>query len=176
MINRSPHLLVLRSLSTASRSFFTATPCSRVSYRRFGDPPRGSMRPTPTARLSSPSAQNQLVAFARERIPFRLRQRPPTIVFVVVGGAVIYYLVNLERVEATGRIRFMDVSPSLEKSMAATSFAETMHQYQRQILPRNHPTSKFVREVAGRIVAASGLDGKGIEWEVFVVQDPTKNA
>lgn len=66
-------------------------------------------------------------------------------------------LFSLERVPETGRWRFMDVSPDAETRMGLQTERETLAQYQGQILPASHPTTRRVREVARRIVEGNGL-------------------
>lgn len=104
---------------------------------------------------------------------------------------------HLERTE-TGRLRFFDVTEASEREMGEMAAQEILQQYSRQILPDNHPTTKYVRKVADRILAASGLDTRthgnaaltevsdawgssnkkeGVNWKVRVIKDDsTKNA
>lgn len=64
---------------------------------------------------------------------------------------------SLERVPETGRLRFMDLSPSAERQLGVQTFNETLREYKSLILPPSHPTSKYVERVAKRIVEGGGL-------------------
>ncbi|KDQ17389.1 hypothetical protein BOTBODRAFT_172436 [Botryobasidium botryosum FD-172 SS1] len=136
-------------------------------------------------------------------IDYKKWDRPMKIVVIGVGLGGAYYLFHLEKVEQTGRWRFMDTSPAQERQLGDASFNETMGQYRQHILPANHPLTVHVKRVAERILTASnlgslkdpvpksnlppstfgdewGADGDRLaeqEWEVFVIQDDKlKNA
>ncbi|GAA5896253.1 M48 family metallopeptidase [Sporobolomyces salmoneus] len=188
------------SRSTSSRSF-TSSPSPILSrYQRFGDPPP-SERPVPPSSASHASRPNDPWAIIRKLptpsggsrssggsrgSPFSdIRYRATTVlrqplVLVLIGGGGAYYVFHLERVPETGRWRFMDVTPETEKEVAKQSFEEVMGQFGGKVLRENHPTTKYVREVVGRIIESNDLKtdeegGKG--WEVFVVKDDsTQNA
>lgn len=136
-------------------------------YRRFGDPP-------PKPRLSGPTTSSS----SSFTLPRQLRnlRRPPTVVLVVLGGGGLYYVSHLEQVPHTGRWRFMDVSPSLEKNMGQQGYGEVISQYRGRILDSRHPSHRYVEEVARRIVKGSGLDKGGVAWECHVIEDGSKNA
>lgn len=98
---------------------------------------------------------------------------------VLLGGAGGYYVFHLEKVPETGRWRFMDVSPSMEKQMGEQAFQETMGEFGRKVLPDYHPQARFVQGVVQRIIRANGLEDKvgGPGWKTYVVKDDsTKNA
>lgn len=121
----------------------------------------------------------------------------PNVVWVVAGGSGAYYVYHIETTE-TGRYRFMDTSEETERQMGDAAAKEILQQYAGAILPDNHPTTKYVRRVADRILHASGLDTathggggmqsvsdqwgssdrkKGVDWKVRVIKDDsTKNA
>lgn len=65
-----------------------------------------------------------------------------------------YYVFHLEKVPETGRWRFIDVGPELERQMADETFRSTLATYKGRILPASHPHSRLVRSVASRVVAA----------------------
>ncbi|KAL7343972.1 peptidase family M48-domain-containing protein [Rhodotorula toruloides] len=98
---------------------------------------------------------------------------------VLLGGAGGYYVFHLEKVPETGRWRFMDVSPAMEKQMGEQAFQETMGEFGRKVLPDYHPQARFVQGVIQRIIRANGLEDKvgGPGWKTYVVKDDsTKNA
>lgn len=106
-----------------------------------------------------------------------------TIVLLIIGGAGVYYVVNLEEVPSTGRWRFNDIGINEEQQMGAQAYHETLAQYRSRILPNSHPVSVQVRRVVSRIVnAAKELDEKRApgaqptSWSVHVINDPQKNA
>ncbi|KAG9286464.1 hypothetical protein G9A89_014630 [Geosiphon pyriformis] len=69
----------------------------------------------------------------------------------------VYYYTHLETVPLTGRRRFMDVSPKQEELIAQQAYREIMSQFHNKILPTWYPESKFVRQVAQRLVKVSGM-------------------
>ncbi|WFD36861.1 metalloendopeptidase [Malassezia cuniculi] len=100
-----------------------------------------------------------------------------------MGGAGVYYVVNLEQVPSTGRWRFNDISIADEKEMGDQAFQQTLAQFRGRLLPESHPASVQVRRVVSRIVnAAAQLDAErapGAEptqWSVYVVHDNQMNA
>lgn len=74
-----------------------------------------------------------------------------------IGGGGIYYVTHLERVPETGRLRFMDVDEAQERELGRQTQLQTLSEYDRAVLPPNHPISKRVRKVATRIIESSGL-------------------
>ena len=160
--------------------YFSQARARQATYRRFGHEDRGS---------------GQAYGF-RDKVTARVRN-VPVVVWVGVGGSGVYYVYHLERTE-TGRLRFMDVTLHDERRMGDQAAEEVIKQYARSILPENHSTTKYVRKVANRILAASGLDTdthggnalkdvsdawgssdkmRGIQWKVRVIaDDSTKNA
>ncbi|KAI0721774.1 peptidase family M48-domain-containing protein [Fomitopsis betulina] len=75
----------------------------------------------------------------------------------VIAGGGVYYVTHLERIEETGRWRFMDVSPQLEARLAKQAHNSLVAQYGDRVLPPNHPISRHVRRVVERILEASHL-------------------
>jgi hypothetical protein len=150
---------------------FTSTPLRPVKYRRFGEPPRSITSRTPVPRQYQEESDPKvaLINLLKSRYyPRRGISRPPVLILVLASGSILYYVAHLERVEGTGRLRFMDVNPSLEKSMADRSLQEVLNEYRNAILPASDRTSVFVKDVANRIIRASNLKG---DWEVFIVKD-----
>lgn len=71
----------------------------------------------------------------------------------------------------------MDVSKASETEMGRQGFAEVMGEYRNKVLPKNHPTSRYVQSVVRRIVESNGLEAGPEGWETFVVaDDETRNA
>ncbi|EPQ29730.1 uncharacterized protein PFL1_02950 [Pseudozyma flocculosa PF-1] len=147
----------------------------RATYRRFGQPaPSSSPAPPPQSHNAAPTPLNlqtlQDILVQRTRANAgggggeggggnrrprgRGFQSRPTLLFVVGGGAGVYYLVHLERVPETGRWRFIDVSREQEVAMGQDSYRQVLQQYRGKILPPNHPHSRHVRKTAERIIAA----------------------
>lgn len=145
-----------------------------ASYRRFGDSQRVPSRIE--SRSSVPSQGLPLFSNTSNPILSRFR-RPPAFVYILLGGGGIYYIFHLEQVERTGRWRFMDVSKDSETEMGRQGLAEVMGEYRNKVLPKNHPTSRYVQSVVRRLVEANGLEAGPEGWETFVVaDDETKNA
>ena len=65
-----------------------------------------------------------------------------------------------------------------EEYLAKMSLAEITNQFGHMILPPSHPHSRYVEEVAHRIINAldQSLVNPNTEWRVFVVQSPIANA
>ncbi|KAF9205735.1 hypothetical protein BGZ49_003576 [Haplosporangium sp. Z 27] len=93
---------------------------------------------------------------------------------VVAVGAGGYYVTHLETVPMSGRRRFIDVSVKQEEIMAKEAYKQVMREYQRSILPSNHPYTKYVERIARRIITAAGMEN--LEWEFHVIQSDEKNA
>ncbi|GAA5981170.1 hypothetical protein JCM10908_004006 [Rhodotorula pacifica] len=108
---------------------------------------------------------------------FKAYIRSPFFLILVAGGGT-YYVLHLERVEETGRWRFMDVSPSMEVEMGEQAFQETIGEFGGKVLAEYHPQARQVQHVVKRIIQANGLEGKAPSgWKTFVVKDDaTKNA
>ncbi|BGO99203.1 metalloendopeptidase [Rhodotorula toruloides] len=180
-----------------------------VRYRRFGDPPNRGESPAYPPRDAEPPLRDVNpndplgifdVARRRRQVPVyeQPRQRSSyggrrqgfsfhnvqtvlrsRMFLVLLGGAGGYYVFHLEKVPETGRWRFMDVSPSMEKQMGEQAFQETMGEFGRKVLPDYHPQARFVQGVVQRIIRANGLEDKvgGPGWKTYVVKDDsTKNA
>ncbi|ORY81969.1 peptidase family M48-domain-containing protein [Protomyces lactucae-debilis] len=93
---------------------------------------------------------------------------------VVVVGGTMYYVSHLEKVELTGRRRFMNVSARTETAAAEETYQAILQQYGNKMLPASHPHAKTVITVAKRLIQVSGL--KGLDWEVHVIDSPEANA
>ena len=88
-------------------------------------------------------------------------------------------MLHLEKVPETGRWRFMDVSPDMEKEMGAQGLQEVMGEYGGKVLPDYHPTARHVQSVVKRLIRANGLEdklgGDKEGWKTHVVkEDGTK--
>lgn len=187
----SSHLPIRRSLSTTTMAP-TRAPCKRISapilrsfstrapaqaqYKRFGSATRGQTTGNALSLLGARFAGGKGSPNGRAAGP---------IVVIILGGGGAYYVYHLERAP-TGRLRFLDVTPTQERAMGEQAYAETMHQYRGKILSPSHPESKRVQRIAQRLIAA--LDeaktqdvhqGGALEqakWEVHVINSDEKNA
>jgi hypothetical protein len=74
-LHRPSNLLSRRPAIGNARSLPSSTPVRRVTYYRFGQPASAQRRPV------------------------------PKFIWIGVGGAGVYYVAHLERVESTGRLR-----------------------------------------------------------------------
>lgn len=144
-----------------------------AQYRRFGERTAGASSTASLAQLAS--------RFGGRGSPNgggRLGARAPLIIVVVLGAGGVYYVAHLERVPATGRLRFIDVSPAQERRMGDEAYAQMLQEYRSRIEPAGSAQTRRVRAVAGRLISA--LEGeittRGIEWDVHVVSDNEKNA
>ncbi|KAG8968527.1 hypothetical protein FRC03_007178 [Tulasnella sp. 419] len=119
-----------------SRTFHSSRQLSAVRYVRFGGggSDKGGWRPR-----------------------FNQWDRPTKLLAGAVGGGGVYYVYHLERIEETGRWRFIDVSPEREKQLAEESNKEVLAEFGSKILPHNHPEARQVSKVASRILSAANL-------------------
>ncbi|KAF8423654.1 peptidase M48 [Tirmania nivea] len=96
-------------------------------------------------------------------------------VFLSASGLGVFYVSNIETVPVSGRKRFNVFSPKYEAQMAKALYESTMQQFRGRILPVNHPYSRTVRRVMGRLIRVSGMED--LHWEVYVIKDDSqKNA
>lgn len=72
----------------------------------------------------------------------------------------------------------MQISPEQEQILAQISLQEITKQYGKDILPPNHPASRYVKKVAQRIIEAlpPGLVPDDTKWSVHVINAPIANA
>ena len=91
---------------------------------------------------------------------------------VVVGGAGVFYYVNLETVPITGRKRFNVFGPDFENSISEQQFQQVLRQYGRNVLPPNHPYSQLARRVVARLAPYSGLANQ--KWDIRVINEPNE--
>lgn len=56
--------------------------------------------------------------------------------------------------------------------MAIQAYKEVMHQFGHRILPPYHPTTRFVKKVAKRLIQVSGMED--MKWEFYVVDSPER--
>lgn len=175
ILPRLSHVNVLRRLSppssnlTSLRSLHT-TVTRAVRYRRFGEgrddgplgkdevfgalPPAAQRRAVDTF-SSGLGGSGQRTAWQRRGDD---RWSRTVIVGMVVAAFGTYYVVHLERVPETGRLRFMDVTVAQEREIGDEEFKRTLNQYRGRILPVHDPQSQLVRRVAQRVLAAASTE------------------
>ncbi|ORY00572.1 hypothetical protein K493DRAFT_312781 [Basidiobolus meristosporus CBS 931.73] len=112
--------------------------------------------------------------FQSNREPFYNRKQFWIGAGIFGGLSGTYYVTHLETVPISGRRRFMDISPSQEEKLSKMSYQEIIQEYGHQILPPNHRYSRWVSDVAQRIIRVSGMDD--LKWEVHVIDSPERNA
>ncbi|MCL7035646.1 hypothetical protein MKW94_021367 [Papaver nudicaule] len=132
-------------------------------------------------------------AHALNLIPPGLRR---ILLRVLVGGVVIT-IWGLERIPYSGRFHVILLSEDLTREIGENTFNGKMKTYEGKILPETHPESVRVKSIANDIIKAlekglkneklgSGLgyNGfkaatyhlEGLDWEIFVVNEPTVRA
>jgi predicted Zn-dependent protease len=189
---------------------FQSKPPRSATYKRFGE--RSQARQE--VGIPSIAGQNPLIQQLVARARGGNNGRPgsgkkggasTTVLLVIAGSGGVYYVYHLERVPATGRMRFLDISRKQELEIGVSTTQQTMQQYRSVILPSSDPRVKFVRQTAQRIInalhdsdyasdhlntgaAADSMHGNDmkyqttssdsdVKWEVFVIDDPkTPNA
>ncbi|POW12480.1 hypothetical protein PSTT_04439 [Puccinia striiformis] len=125
---------------------FTTLHAQQAIYKRFAD---GNNKPTWPLMPTSSHQQHR-----KWRYDQSLYGLPSWIWFIGATGGV-YYLVHLEKVEVTGRWRFMDTSIEAEIATGEQVYMQTLSQFRSKLLPPNHPTSRFITGVAQKIIQAS---------------------
>ena len=146
-------------------------------------PPQWSPRPGPRPG-AVPQLSQSVSPVSQGGLPLNLASHPRiALVLVILGGAGVYYMVNLEQVPSTGRWRFNDVGIADEQHMGEQAYKQTLAQYRGRMLPETHPATAQVRRVVSRIVkAAAELDAERApgaaptQWSVHVVKDNQTNA
>jgi len=129
------------------RHFHTAR-IHQATYRRFGD-----QDSKPTWSLIPPSPNGSY-----QRWPSNNQNYyglPPWVWLLGIAGCGGYYLNHLEKVELTGRWRFMDTSVEAEIATGEQVYMQTLTQFRSKLLPATHPTSRFISGVAAKIIRAS---------------------
>ncbi|WFD00666.1 metalloendopeptidase [Malassezia yamatoensis] len=106
-----------------------------------------------------------------------------TIVLLLAGAGGVYYVLHLERVPETNRLRFVDVSVADEDVVGKRTFEETMQTYGDRVLPSSSSDARRVQKVADRILnVCQDLDleraknATPTHWNVHVIDSPEKNA
>lgn len=205
-IESSSRGLSLPRLKPRRCSLHTSLPRT-ATYRRFGERSSGTPFGSPTNPNQGSPLQQLLLQYGGGKSSGgpqgfkRKNSRDVAIVCIIAGGGGIYYVCHLERVPATGRLRFIDVDRSMELSIGQQTFEQTMQENRGKILPSHDSRVKFVRSIAERIISAlhdsdyssdhmnTGSidkmidighgDSKGnddVKWEIFVINSPEKNA
>jgi len=156
----------------AGRSGFRAGGGGRPSLHNFKAYLRASTFPTVELHTSSLGAR-------ADAPPAPAPPAGSPVFLVLVAGGGTYYVLHLEKVPETGRWRFMDVSPDMEKEMGAQGLQEVMGEYGGKVLPDYHPTARHVQSVVKRLIRANGLEdklgGDKEGWKTHVVkEDGTK--
>ena len=71
-------------------------------------------------------------------------------------------------------MRFNVISPAIEEQLGQDMLEQTMQEFGNQIMPEYTKEHRMVQRVLNRLIPHSGLRNE--EWEVRVIDDPTKNA
>lgn len=146
--------------------------------RVLRDNPAVRAPPPPTPQVphsrffyTSPRRQ-EVIHFSRRRGGSRWyhdQRKLTAAVLIAGGGAVAVYLGNLESVPYTNRTHFIILSPTLERQLGESQFAELKKQLGPKILPPLHPDSIRVRLIASEIVRAvhRGVAGRQLRYASY---------
>ncbi|CAD6572273.1 MAG: hypothetical protein TREMPRED_000488 [Tremellales sp. Tagirdzhanova-0007] len=121
---------------------------------------------------SSSGGRQDVLNYLRRRLG---GERAVWVYGIAIGGGGIYYVVHLERVPETGRLRFIDVGEAQERELGQQTQLQTLSQYSHAVLAPNHPTTTRVRNVASRIIKASGLGRVKSGGEMGAVEGTVPN-
>ncbi|OEL18126.1 hypothetical protein BAE44_0020854 [Dichanthelium oligosanthes] len=126
-------------------------------------PPSRPQLPGPRHYYTSPRRQ-EVIHFTRRSGGSRWyhdQRKLTAAVIITGGGAVAVYFGHLEAVPYTNRSHFVILSPTLERQLGESQFAELKKKFGPKILPPLHPDSIRVRLIASEIVRAvhRGLAG-----------------
>ncbi|KAG0668802.1 metalloendopeptidase [Maudiozyma exigua] len=100
---------------------------------------------------------------------------------VIFGGGTLFYLTHREEAPVSSRKRFIWIPRWLELKIGNHTYKSILRETGNSILPENHPLTKKVESVFGKIVEAAYKDPAidkslldGIQWRIHVVNDPTQ--
>jgi hypothetical protein len=130
------------------------------------DPPGIVLRPedpfaVKLSKVTNPSLRSRII------------RRLTDIILLLIGGLVVFWLMNLESVPVTGRWRFNNCSTrALE--LALVTYERKTKALKQSLLPDEHPYKILVSSVLQKLVEANGL--QDIEWEVSIVNAPSESA
>ena len=155
--------------------------CRPVSYWRRGQeggrlPPTYSRfsleksQPTPHHGQFPPNQSYFSLRFAQLLWLWQTDPRFRYGVLVIAIGGGIFYVLNLERIPISDRLRFNCIPREWEERLSREIHQQLLRQYGRQILPSGHPSSRMVQTVLDRLIPVSGA--LGLSWEVVVIDDP----
>ncbi|KAK3159028.1 hypothetical protein QOZ80_2AG0144770 [Eleusine coracana subsp. coracana] len=127
--------------------------------------------PHPRYFYTSPRRQ-EVIHFSRRRGGSRWyhdQRKLTAAVLIAGGGAVAIYVGNLEIVPYTNRTHFIILSPTLERQLGESQFADLKKQLGPKILPPLHPDSVRVRLIASEIVRAvhRGVAGRQLRYASY---------
>ncbi|KAG8988562.1 hypothetical protein FRB94_001893 [Tulasnella sp. JGI-2019a] len=74
-----------------------------------------------------------------------------------VAAATLYYIAHLEKIQESGRWRFIDISAEAEKKIGERTSRAVIEQHGDNILPSDHPLTREIARVASRIITAANL-------------------
>ncbi|KAJ6779761.1 hypothetical protein PWT90_06293 [Aphanocladium album] len=99
-------------------------------------------------------------------------------VLAVMLAAVVFYVLNSQKVPLTGRSRFNFLSDELTARMhpkAAQTILKQIYEQGSFVLPDNDVRTQIVKNVMRRLIPVSGLTH--LDWEIYVIaDDSTPNA
>ncbi|KAG8915460.1 hypothetical protein FRC01_003651 [Tulasnella sp. 417] len=159
--------LLKRTVQPSRIAAQTIAPISRAAHPRAASIPSGlgqSLR-----QFSSSTRTPQQIRYVRfgdgggskrnRWIPFKDGKwdTPSKILAGVTGAGGAYYMYHLERVEETGRWRFIDVSPEKEREYGRQADEEVLQEFAGKILSPNDPLARRITNVASRIITAANL-------------------
>ncbi|KAG9045691.1 hypothetical protein FS837_005847 [Tulasnella sp. UAMH 9824] len=141
-ISRAAHpraISIPTSLGSSLRQFSSSTRTpQQIRYVRFGD--------------GGGPKKNRWIPFKDGKW-----DTPSKILVGVTGAGGVYYVYHLERVEETGRWRFIDVSPEKEREYGREADQEVLKEFAGKILPASDPLVRRITNVASRIITAANL-------------------
>ena len=157
----------LRFMLNNARSY-AYRPRRNVQYRDWNKQPLNS--------VNSANSFGGIPAYFRNLTPSKKKN------FMILGSLLAgFYVVNLEEVPISHRIRFSFIPHFLIKKIGDISYNSVFQQYGKDIKPENSRDTVKVRKIFNELLK-TGLDFergnekvqllRDLDWEVFVIADP----
>lgn len=142
------------------------------------DPRRPGFDPIRARNARPLVTSEQLRALGRST---RLR----TIIVLVGGGMVVFYVTHLETVPVSGRTRFNCYSEETAEEQGVLAYQQIVQQAAQtgQLVPSWDPRVRRVQKVLNRLIEGGNLGtgkigedypGREVGWEVHLIEDPSQ--
>lgn len=139
-------------------------------------------RPITSRRPIQPSRfRSNYRRFDNTRPPVSFHLLRNKYVLYATGGAVSFYLYNLDQAPFTHRLRFLWIPYWLEGKIGDYSYSQILSQYRGQLAPESDPTYRRIGHVMDRLLAAAVANTNDpdqarhlqqLQWHIHVIHAP----